>query len=172
MDAPSQIGWIICSTACWTILSLGLATVRGRVPPFFLGIETRLVGFAVYVPSRSFLLVLWNQLRLIPSKVTGVPPAVRFPGLFLICCHARSRLSSDAISGKISWYLLDSSFLFDAIAWMASVEPIPDSLRSGSLGTPAVAVRESDLSWLFIPLCVCKQLDRRKILLPGRASWR
>ena len=71
--------------AFWTILSLGLATLRG-LNSFFtgLGIITLLAGDQSNLPLRISLAVFTNHLSLIPPRVTLSEPLGILPGLLFI----------------------------------------------------------------------------------------
>ena len=77
----SKIASKISSIAPWTILSLGEAIPRGRVPfPFDLGISILLAG----LNWKEFVLISFfsfsNHGLAIPSKVSESIPGVIFPG--------------------------------------------------------------------------------------------
>jgi hypothetical protein len=80
---PSNCGSKVFKIALSMTLTLGLAIVRGRSSPDFLGILIlRLLG-KENAPLNNFALAVSNQTSEIPDKVSSPVPLVNIPGLLL-----------------------------------------------------------------------------------------
>lgn len=121
---PSHIGCSICRNACCIILSRGLAIVRGRLLPSFLGISTLLAGLYLYLPARRSALASVSHFSVSPSRVSGVPPGVVFPGLLFMVSHALRRLMGFVMSWKIPSNLCVFSLFLDGRSLIRSTQPL------------------------------------------------